>query len=320
MDPIQYLKMTLAALGVRFDADDQRIDDKYTAILARELEYVRARTYDVVYPEKKARRLIPVDSSVPAGARTITYDQWDAFGMAVIVSNYADDLPMVDVMKEQFSSVVQSIADAYQWSTQDLEEAAMVPGARLNQRRAGAARLFIENRFEDIAAFGASVGGLKGLLNHPNVALVAPTTGTWSTATAEQMVDDAGKLVQAVVDNTEETFLPNTLVMDSVNKGRMANKKMVNTDTTALKWFLDNNEYINSVETWYKCKLADAASTGPRICCYKKDPIVLELVIPMEFRQQPPQPRNLSFVVPCQARIGGVTVYYPLAIAYMDGL
>lgn len=308
----EHLQNVCATLGVRLDA-------KYSAILARELEHVRAKTYDIIYPEKKARKLIPLDHTVPPGAETIRYDQWDLFGMAQVISNYADDLPMVDVMKEPFTSVVQTIADAYQWSILDLERAAMVPGANLSQRRAGAARMVIENRIEDIGAFGLPVGGLNGILNHPNAALVAPTTGTWSSATAVQMVDDANKLVESIVTATDETLLPNTLVMTSTQRGYMANKKFTNTDTTALKWFLDNNQYIDSIETWYKCKLADAAGTGARMLCYRRDPLVLEMVIPKEFTQQPPQPKNLSFVVPCHARVGGVVVYYPLAIAYMDG-
>lgn len=316
MNPLELLALTLAQLNIN---PEVRTDAKYSAILARELEFVRARTFDIVYPEKKARRLIPVDNEVPAGAQTVSYDQWDSFGMAAIISNYADDLPLVDVMKERFSNSIETVGDAYQYSIEDLERVAMVPGARLNQRRAAAARLFVENRFEDIAAFGYAIGGLKGLLNHPNISLTAPITGTWSGATAEEMVDDLNKLVQAVVDQSEETFLPNTLVLDSVSKGRLANKKFVNTDTSAKKWFLDNNEYINSIETWYKTKLADAAGTGPRFICYRRDPMVLQLVIPKEFTQLPPQARNLSFVVPCHARIGGVTMEYPMAASYMDG-
>lgn len=318
MNPIELLRMTLATLGVRFDSDERQ-DAMYSAILARELEFVRARTYDIVYPEKKARSLIPVDSTVPPGAETISYDQWDLFGMAAVIANYADDLPMVDVMKERFSSVVQTIGDAYQWSIQDLERAAMTPGAKLSQRRAGAARMVIENRIEDIAAFGLPIGGLNGLLNHPNVSLVAPSTGGWSTATALQMVDDLNKLVEQIVTQTDETFPPNAVVMSSAQRGYMATKKFTNTDTTALKWFLENNQYINEIETWSKCKLANGAGTGPRIISYRRDPIVEELVIPKEFTQQPAQARNLSFVVPCHARIGGVVVYYPLALAYMDG-
>ena len=52
---------------------------------------------------------------------------------------------------------------------------------------------------------------------------------------------------------------------------------------------------------------------------YQRDPMVLQLEIPQEFEQFPPQARGLSFVVPCHARIGGVHMHYPLAVAYMDG-
>ena len=47
---------------------------------------------------------------------------------------------------------------------------------------------------------------------------------------------------------------------------------------------------------------------------------VVELIIPQEFESFPPQARNLSFVVNCHARVGGVSWRYPLAAAYMDGL
>ena len=77
---------------------------------------------------------------------------------------------------------------------------------------------------------------------------------------------------------------------------------------------------ITDVDFWHKLDLADAAGTGPRMVTYQRDPEVLELVIPQEFEQFPPQARNLAFVVPCHARVGGVVVYYPLAIVYTDGL
>ena len=53
---------------------------------------------------------------------------------------------------------------------------------------------------------------------------------------------------------------------------------------------------------------------------YKKDPEVLTLEIPQEYEEMPPQAKNLQFHVPVHARIGGVIVYYPIAMAYMDGL
>jgi hypothetical protein len=46
--------------------------------------------------------------------------------------------------------------------------------------------------------------------------------------------------------------------------------------------------------------------------------VVVHLVIPQDFEQMPPQPKNLAFSVPTHGRIGGVTFHYPLAAAYMD--
>ena len=54
---------------------------------------------------------------------------------------------------------------------------------------------------------------------------------------------------------------------------------------------------------------ADAAGTGPRMLTYQRDPEILELIIPQDFEQFPPQARNLAFVVPCHARIGGVVTH-----------
>jgi hypothetical protein len=62
--------MVLAALGA-----GDRFDSKFTSALERQLEFIKAQTYDIVYPELKARTLIPVDNSVDPGAETITYRQ-----------------------------------------------------------------------------------------------------------------------------------------------------------------------------------------------------------------------------------------------------
>jgi hypothetical protein len=54
--------------------------------------------------------------------------------------------------------------------------------------------------------------------------------------------------------------------------------------------------------------------------CYRKDPNVLELIVPQEFEQFPPQERNLEVVINCHMRCGGVVCYYPLAISFGDGI
>ena len=195
-------------------------------------------------------------------------------------------------------------------------------GASLDQRRARAARRSIEQQIENIAALGNAKAGLTGFAKHPNVSLVVPITGTWSTATGEQMIADLMFLASSIVTANKETFLPDTTVLDVSRYNLLATTRVSttgDTNTTALEGFLRSNPWVTNVGTWNKLALADVSNTGPRLVCYKRDAEVLTLEIPQEFEQFPPQPKNMSFLVPVHARIGGVIVYYPLAMAYMDG-
>lgn len=310
----QHLALVLYSIGCRSD-------DKFTAVLEKQLEFVKSRTYDIVYPEMKARQIIPVNNSVDPGAETIAYRQWDDFGIAQIIANYGDDLPVIDALVEEFLQKVKSIGAAYQWSVQDLRRAAMA-GAQLDQRRARAARRSIEQQIEEIAALGNAKAGLIGFANNPNVPLVAPTTGNWGAATADQIIVDLNKLVTSIVTSNKETFLPDTLVMDISRYNLIATKRLSttgDTNTTVLEGWIRSNPWVSNVGTWNQLALADAGGSGPRLVCYKRDEEVLTLEIPQEFEQLPPQAKNLAFQVPVHARIGGVIVYYPLAMAYMDG-
>jgi hypothetical protein len=312
---MQYLAIVLHTLGMRLDA-------KFTAVLEKQLEHVKAATYDIVYPEMKARQIIPVSHDADPGAETIAYRQWDDFGMAQIIANYGDDLPLIDALVEEYQQKVKGLGAAYQWSIQDLRRSAMA-GSNLESRRARAARRAIEQQIENIAALGNSNAGLNGFAKHANVPLVTPTTGTWSSATGAQMVGDMMKLASAVVNTSKETFMPDTIIMPITTYNLFATTRISttgDTNTTALQAFLASNPWVKNIGTWNKLATADAGDTGPRVVCYKRDPEVLTLEIPQEFEQLPPQAKNMAFQVPVHARCGGVIVYYPIAMAYMDGL
>lgn len=308
-----WLRLELQRRGIRLDAGE-------TAMLARQLEFVYARTYDVKYAELKARRFIPIDTSVDPGAEFFTYRQWDQFGMAKIIANYADDLPRVDVLAKEYPAPIKSLGVSYGYSIQDLRRSAMA-GAQLDTKRALATRRANEQAVDDIAAFGNADAGLGGFTNNANVPLVAPDNAPWSSATPLEIIADMNKLADAIVAATLETFEPDTLLLDTASFGIINSTPMSSTgdsDNTILQFFLKNTPYIRNVDQWGK--LTDAGAAGvTRLVCYKRDPEVLELVIPQEYEQFPPQARNLEFVIPTHSRIGGVSVRYPLAMAYMDG-
>lgn len=316
-----YLKSILMALGFYNDKEIMRQDAKYTSILEKKLEYLKTKIYQVVYPQFKARQLIPVSNEADPGAESITYEQWDDFGMAQIISNYADDLPLVDALAEDYTTKVKGIGAAYQYSIQDLRRSAMA-NSDLTTRKGRAARRFVEQKIEDLAAVGEAAYGITGIANNANVALTTPTTGTWSTATAAQIIADLDKLVSAIVVLTKETYVPDTILMDVTTYNLIAHKRVSTTgDTsrTVLQDYLESSPYIKQIISWNKLALADAAGTGPRIIAYAKDPDVLTLEIPQEFEQFPPQAKNLAFVIPVHARCAGVIMPLPMAVGYMDG-
>ena len=146
----------------------QRLDASESVFFARELEHVKAQSYDVKYPELTATKNIPVSSEAGSGAETITYQQYDAVGFAKIINNYATDLPRVDLVGKEFTAKVKSIGASYGYSIQDIRAARMA-GKPLEQRKANAVRRANDQEVNRIAYFGDAKHGLVGLVNHPNI-------------------------------------------------------------------------------------------------------------------------------------------------------
>ena len=119
-------------VGKNYDADE-------SIFFERELEALKSRTYDLKYPELKARSLIPVSFEAGPGAESISYEQYSQVGMAKLIANYADDLPRADVEAKKFNSPVKSLGASYGWNVQEVRAAAMA-GKPLTSRKAAAAK------------------------------------------------------------------------------------------------------------------------------------------------------------------------------------
>lgn len=301
----------LEAAGVHFDANE-------TAHFARQLEHVKAQTYDIAFGKLKSLLFIPLDSSAGEGAETITYSQWEEVEAAKVIANMADDLPQVDVHARQFTSAVISIGASYQWSIQDIRRSAMA-GTSIDLKKARAARMSIDRRVDEIGAVGELAVGTTGFVNDANVPIfVLPNAGAWDTLSGLQILENLNAMAQAVVDQTLEVEEPNTMVLPTAEYGLVAVTPMsADNSKTILKTFLENSPYITAVEQWSKLNTAGAGSIR-RAVCYDRSERALVYNIPLLFEQLPPQPKNLSFLVPVHGRVGVVEWHYPLSAVYSD--
>ena len=117
---------------------------------ARELDFVKVKTYDKVFPELTALKMFPVTHEVPEGAESVTYYGYEPTGLAKIIGNYATDLPRADVKGQPKTALVKGIGASYGYSVQDMR-ASKLAGKGLDARKGSAARYAIDRFTNSVA-------------------------------------------------------------------------------------------------------------------------------------------------------------------------
>ena len=302
----------------------KNFDEGESIFFARELEHVKSKTYDIKFPELKARLLFPLDFEANAGAETITYEQYDQVGMAKIVSNYADDLPRADVKGKEFTSRVRTIASAYGYNYDEIIAAKMA-GKPLAQRKANAARRANAILEIIISFFGDVTHNIQGFLSNPNiqeVTVAADGSGsskTFASKTGDQMIRDISSLFTAIHDVSKGVEFADTLMIPINQFNLLAVTRLGNTSVTALEFVMKNNPHLKEI-VWVTEMKGSGAGGTDKMVAYRRDPDAVSMEIPSEFKQMPVQENNLEFKVPTHQRFGGVLIYYPLSVAYADGI
>jgi hypothetical protein len=382
-----------------------RLDASFTAMFARQLEYIYTWTADIEYPELRARQLIPVDTEVPSGADYYTYRMYDVAEKAAILQNYAkNSFPESDVFGDEFKQGIKGIGSKYSYSVQDMRAAAM-SGVPLEAKKASAARYACEKQLERIACFGDAATNLYGITNAPGVTAVSKVSpaGTWAqqiyaalaggtlTQTVQAILEDVNAMANTIFTQTLGTRKPTTLALPTGAYAVLATTPRAPgfTEDTILEFILESSPWLKEIVDWAYLNTigqlplvgnftvtngsatVTAASSQAGVVyvgailtfahtpgvpytvsafngttgitlsttyagttdsthgatqqsglavLYEKSPEVLELVIPQEFEQFPPQQDGLTWEVYCHMRTGGVNVMRPLAVATQAGI
>lgn len=315
--------------GVRFDgAEDASV------FFARELDHVKAQSYDVEYPELTALNLFPISSEADAGAETITYYTYDKTGLAKIIDNYSTDLPRADVTGQPSYAKIKSLGDSYGYSAQEMR-ASRLAGKSLDARKGESARYQIDSLTNKIAWAGDAESGLMGVLsdgqNIPFYAIEAGVVSgktSWLEKTADEILDDVNGMAKQVARVTKNVERPDTLCVPADVYMHISTKRIPDTNTTVLQFILDHAPYIKNVVSAAELD-ADSIGTNPYAAeeggqgvafLFKNDARKLTLENPMPFYQYPLQVRGLETIIPCEARTAGVIVYYPLSALIAVGV
>lgn len=297
-----------------------------TAFLSRELQYVTAKTYDVLYKPIMARTLVPFTANVPAGAEQYAYDQYEMFGKAVFLNDDSTNWPRADVRKKRFAFPMATIGLSYKYTDQDMQASRFAGGKGLDVTRAQATRMGIEQLIDDLVAFGDSIRGIRGIAGQTDFTSVSPVTGSWSTATtAAQLLGDLNKLALASELATGGLFVADTMVLPLAVKPLLQNPWSTGTSPITIEqaWLATQGQRkdgrgIKEITYWNKLDSANAGGTGGRALCYTKSDQVLEMLLSYDYQEFVEPSSGLVVEVKAKARLGGLSVKYPLACCYSD--
>ena len=296
-----------------------RFDAEAGLFLSRQLEYIRPQIFETKYADIKYPTILPVTSEAGPGAQTYAYRVMDATGEFKIISDAADDLPRADVTQVEKTINIRSIGGSFGYTVQELRAAQMADVA-LEQRRAAAVRRAYEEKVESIAMFGDASVSLTGFFNNSTVDVY--TADKWFTdsgTTSQEMLDLLNYGVSAIVNGSRMVEQPDTILMAYEDYNVIATQRNSDSsDVTVLEYFLRTNPFIRNIEPINQLDADNSGLITNRMVVYKRDPEKLQLHIPQPLELFPPQQRGLEFIVPAHARVGGVSIYYPKSVIYVQ--
>lgn len=314
--------------GMHFDSAEDA-----SVFFARELDFVKAQSYDVEYPKFTALKLFPMSSEVDPGAETVTYYSYDKVGLAKIISNYATDLPRADVKGKPTTAIIKSIGDSFGYSIQEMRASRMA-GKSLDTRKAEAARYQIDYLNNKIAWNGDAESGLRGVLSTDNdIPLYALANGasgktTWASKTADEIIADVSGMLKQMARTTKKVEKPDTLALPAEAYLELQSKRIDGTASNVLSYIQANLPDIKEIVSCPELD-PDSTDTNPYAkdsngqgvaLLFKNDARKLTIENPLPFTQYPVQTQGLEMVVPCEARTAGAIIYYPMSLLIAVGI
>lgn len=312
----------------------------------RQLEYVQAQSFDVLYPDLMGRECFALNTEGGEGINLITYRSYDKRGETAIIAGKATDLPRGDISGQEYSIPVRTLGNAFGYSRQELASAKLT-GMPLEARKAEATRRSYEEKVNQIIFFGSAENGLHGLFGGPvgapaltisKTAVDAAVGGGFATEwgvdkTPDEVIADLTSACVKVYSDTKKIFRPNKILISVEKKQYLMNTpRSLQSDVSIMDWFIANNMFIKSSDDFKDINevagIYDAAGgafdpTGAKaegFTVYADAADNARVREPFPYIHLPVQYKGLEFEVNCYGRFAGVEMIRPDAFAHFYGV
>ncbi len=291
---------------------DARMDENLALFMARQVDYLKTKAYEVEYAPMSAMTIFPMTSEIPAEAKNFIYGIYDQVGMAKIIADYSDDLPTVDANYREETGRVYRLGDGFHLSIDEVKIAQRA-GINMNDRKSRAARKAIDTKMNDLAWRGDASHQIPSIFDHPNIPRIL--SAGWSDGGVA--LGELEKAVSNIKTITKGNHRANRIVIPP-STNTVFTKRADGTTISLRDYFVSQYPGLTWEEAY---ELEDIDGNGTKAALvFEFDADNLSIEVPEPFNQLAPQAQNLHYKVPCTAKTTGLTVYRPLTIQIITGL
>lgn len=311
-------------MAIKFDAEQAKITahleqmgvDKADAAgiwTVKQLTASLNRAYEQEYSDNSVVNIFPVTNEIPGHAKYFEYPEFDGVGIAQIIADYSDDLPLVDALMTEKQGKVFRFGNAFMISVDEIKVGAAT-GQSLSARKQALAFEAHDNLLDKLVWSGSAPHGIVSVFNHPNINNVVATPN-WSIP--KNAVDDITAMIDAV-ENSTQGFHHVTDILLPASARRHMQRLVDNTTLSYGELFTRNNpgitlRYMQFLDNY------DGAG-GKAALAFEKNPLNASIEIPEATNVLPAQPRDLHFRFPVTSKSTGLVIYRPLTFAVIKGI
>ena len=324
-------------MALRMIMDSARLDADETYFFARQLEYFKKRSADVLYPEFLGSWICPVSNEADTGSENITYAQYEGIGAASVINNEAKDYKNIEIRSKEFTQPARTIGVSIKWNIQELRAAALKAkrgntqaGKGATERKTDWAIKSIREKEERIIAQGDDDFGLIGFYNNSKIQEMTSGAGAnqikldgsgnkanWTTKDALKVIRDFNQVVNYIPDQTHGVHKVNTVLMPVKYRSHLQTLQVPNTNTSVLAYLQSVHPGVEVV-AYPRVNLAAARTGGALtedwVIAYQREPSILTQEIPQTIEVLPPlQVGHGAFEAAVRERHAGIMIYYPKA-------
>jgi len=279
----------------------------------RQLAHIATRAYQAKVPTPNAFSFFSSDSEIQRGADSYIQYIEEPLGEAIIIANFADDLPRVNVTQREESKSIQWLGAAYGFSVKDIA-AATFANKPLNQTLGITARKIVERKHNRLAWFGDYEAKLDGILTNADVPRVL-FSNQFSAATAALTIEDEiTAAINGVRILTKTTATITDIAFPPAEYAHIHSTSRStdgNSNTSIAQYILMNNPSLERIHEAWELDADENGGTALMLG-WNRDADSMRYEMVVAFEQQPAQRNGLEFVVDNLGITGGMNIPRPL--------